>query len=77
MVFALVGCFVFLLSFYTNPWAEKSGYLSAFGAMAGIAAGVLVLWIVFYIWGKAIRHRTLQWRMFSWIDWGKDREVGE
>ena len=45
--------------------------------MGGIAAGINILWIVFYVWGKQIRHATLQWRMFSWIDWKEDREVGE
>lgn len=45
--------------------------------MAGIAAAVLVVWIVFYVWGRAIRHTTLKWRVFSWIDWEEDREVGE
>jgi hypothetical protein len=45
--------------------------------MGGIAAGINILWIVFYLWGKHVRHTTLHWRIFSWIDWQEDREVGE
>jgi len=59
------ACFIFLLSFYTNPWAEKSGCLSAFETMGGIAAAVNLLFVVFYFRGKEIRLAILRWRMFS------------
>jgi low affinity Fe/Cu permease len=67
-----------LLSFYTNPWIEKSGYAAAFGEMAGISAFVLFIWVPFYIWGGRLRPMTLKWHVVSnLIRWGKDREVGE
>ncbi|TVY39109.1 putative MFS-type transporter [Lachnellula subtilissima] len=71
------SAFGFLLSFYTNPWIEQSGYLNAYGAMAGISAGVLIFWIPLYIWGKRIRHATWQWRVTQFVHWDDDREVGE
>lgn len=69
--------FGFLLSFYTNPWVEQSGYQDAFGTMAGISAGVIVLAGPLYIWGKSIRHITWNWPVISYVHWEDDREVGE
>ncbi|PNP42807.1 hypothetical protein TGAMA5MH_05550 [Trichoderma gamsii] len=69
--------FAFFLSFETNPWVDLSGYQDAFGAMAGIAGGVLLMWIPLYFWGKQIRHYSWQWRVVSFIHWDNDREVGE
>ncbi|KAF2220788.1 major facilitator superfamily domain-containing protein [Elsinoe ampelina] len=75
---AFKSAFGFLLSFYTNPWIEKAGYANAFGAMAGIAGGVILLWVPFYIWGRQIRVATLKWRvMTNLAGWDEDREVGE
>lgn len=72
------AAFGFLLSFYTNPWIESSGYQNAFGAMAGISAAVLVGWIPFFIFGKRIRHASLQWPIIQKaVQWNLDREVGE
>ncbi|KAI1844279.1 hypothetical protein JX265_007882 [Neoarthrinium moseri] len=75
-VMGFKSLFGFLLSFYTNPWVEASGYLNAYGAMAGIAAIVMLMWIPLYIWGKAIRHTTWNWPMLSYLHWDEDREVG-
>lgn len=72
-----IAMFGFLLSFYTNPWVEKSGYMDAFGAMAGISVAVLILWIPLYVWGKDIRHASWRWPILSYIHWEEDREVGE
>lgn len=46
---AFKSAFGFLLSFYTNPWIEQSGYVNAYGAMAGISAAVLIFWVPLYI----------------------------
>ena len=72
-----IAAFGFLLSFYTNPWIEKSGYLNAYGAMAGISAAVLIFWVPLYIWGKRVRHATWHWSITSYVHWDEDREVGE
>lgn len=69
--------FGFLLSFYTNPWVDQVGYLSAYGTMAAIAAFVLLLWIPLYFWGDYIRRQTWQWKPISYFHWTSDREVGE
>jgi len=74
---AFKSAFGFLLSFYTNPWIEKSGYVNAYGAMAGISAVVLLFWIPLYVWGKRIRHATWHWGIANYVDWDEDREVGE
>lgn len=72
-----VALFGFLLSFYTNTWIEQAGYVNAFGAMAGIATAVLIMWVPMFVWGKAIRHESWKWRIVSYIHWSEDREVGE
>lgn len=69
--------FGFLLSFYTNPWVESAGYQNAYGAMAGISAAVIVLWVPLYVWGRRIRSATWSWPVISYIHWSGDREVGE
>lgn len=69
--------FGFLLSFYTNPWVDESGYQNAYGAMAGISAFILILWIPLFFFGKKIRHVTWNWPVLSYIQWEDDREVGE
>ncbi|KAM0434499.1 hypothetical protein ACHAPT_003595 [Fusarium lateritium] len=76
-VLGFKALFGFLLSFYTNPWINQSGYQIAYGTMAGIAAAILVLWIPLYIWGKRIRLATWDWSLVSCIHWHDDREVGE
>ncbi|KAG9570652.1 MFS transporter, partial [Aureobasidium melanogenum] len=75
---AFKSCFGFLLSFYTNPWINGSGYARSFGAMAGISAAVLLGWVPFYIWGSRIRAATHKWSLLTkTIGWTEDREVGE
>lgn len=74
---AFKSAFGFLLSFYTNPWIQESGYVNAYGAMAGISAAVLIFWIPLYIWGKRIRYATWHWQVTSYVHWDEDREVGE
>ncbi|KAF9696857.1 hypothetical protein EKO04_005704 [Ascochyta lentis] len=72
------SAFGFLLSFYTNPWVQKSGYLNAYGAMAGISGGLIVLGVPFFIWGAKIRSATWQWApVRKFVHWDEDREVGE
>ncbi|KAH6708836.1 major facilitator superfamily domain-containing protein [Leptodontidium sp. MPI-SDFR-AT-0119] len=73
---AFKSCFGFLLSFYTNVWVEK-GYGLAYGEMAAISGGCLLLWIPLFIWGRSIRRSSLKWRVVSFISWADDREVGE
>ncbi|KAI9664638.1 MAG: hypothetical protein M1821_006084 [Bathelium mastoideum] len=74
---AFSTCFGFLLSFYTNPWVDESGYSHAFGTMAGISAVIQVLWILFFFYGKSIRHMTIGWKVMRYVGWDPDREVGE
>ncbi|POR39623.1 Putative MFS-type transporter [Tolypocladium paradoxum] len=76
-VMGFKSLFGFLLSFYTNPWINESGYQNAYGAMAGISAGVLIMWIPLYFCGKKVRHSTWKWPMVSFVHWNDDREVGE
>ncbi|KUI54074.1 hypothetical protein VP1G_01427 [Cytospora mali] len=76
-VMGFKSLFGFLLSFYTNPWVDEDGYQNAFGAMAGIAAAVIILWVPLYLWGRQIRHVTWSWPVVSYIHWHEDRETGE
>lgn len=78
MTNSTIAAFGFLLSFYTNPWIEEEGYARSFGAMAGISAAIIILWIPMYIWGQKMRVATLKWSIIqSLLRWDKDREVGE
>ncbi|UKZ81785.1 hypothetical protein TrVFT333_009558 [Trichoderma virens FT-333] len=70
-------CFGFLLSFYTNPWIERVGYSIAFGTMAAITGVVLLAGLLFYFFGKEIRHTSLRWQALRFVLWNKDRELGE
>ncbi|KAJ6782515.1 hypothetical protein PWT90_01660 [Aphanocladium album] len=76
-VMGFKSLFGFFLSFETNPWINKSGYQDAYGAMAGISAAVIIMWIPLYFWGKALRTKTWRWRIMSLVRWADDREVGE
>ncbi|KAJ4415108.1 hypothetical protein N0V82_007547 [Gnomoniopsis sp. IMI 355080] len=76
-VMGFKSLFGFLLSFYTNPWIDSAGYQNAYGAMAGISASIIVLWVPLYLWGARIRHATWEWPIMSTIHWDQDREVGE
>lgn len=68
----------FLLSFYTNPWVQQSGYLNSYGAMAGISGGLIILGAPFYFWGNNIRRASWQWGLVrKFVHWDDDREVGE
>jgi hypothetical protein len=73
----LTALFGFLLSFYTNPWIAQSGYSVAFGTMAAISGGCILFVIPFYIWGKKIRHASLNWPILRFTHWYDDRETGE
>ncbi|ENH66404.1 hypothetical protein FOC1_g10002430 [Fusarium oxysporum f. sp. cubense race 1] len=78
LAFKYLAAFGFLLSFYTNPWINMSGYANAFGAMAGISGAVILCWIPMYIWGQRIRHATWNWGYIEkFVHWNVDREVGE
>lgn len=75
---AFKSAFGFLLSFYTNPWVQQSGYTAAYGAMGGISGGLLVLFVVFYFFGKRIRTYTWNWGLIrKFVHWNEDREIGE
>jgi hypothetical protein len=71
------ACFGFLLSFYTNTWVNKSGYIAAYGAMAGISGGCLLFFIPLFFWGKSIRQASMKWSFVQFVFWKDDREVGE
>lgn len=69
--------FGFFLSSETNPWIDRSGYQNAYGAIAGISAAVLIMWIPLFYWDKRMRHSTWTWPVMSFVHWDDDREVGE
>lgn len=73
----IIAAFGFLLSFYTNPWIERSGYTGAFGAMAGITGAVMILGLPLYFYGKRIRLASLRWGPMKLVHWSEDRETGE
>jgi MFS family permease len=75
---AFKSAFGFLLSFYTNTWVVESGYIRAYGAMAGISGALLLLFIPFYLFGHTIRAKSWKWpQIRKFVHWNEDREVGE
>ncbi|KAK4233441.1 hypothetical protein C8A03DRAFT_38848 [Achaetomium macrosporum] len=75
---AFKAAFGFLLSFYTNPWITQSGYEVAFGTMASISGGVILCWILIYIFGSRIRRVTWGWGFIKRLAHRhEDRVVGE
>ena len=75
---AFKSAFGFLLSFYTNPWVQKAGYMNAYGAMAGISGGLLLLVVPFFLFGHQIRESSWNWGIIrKFVHWDDDREVGE
>jgi hypothetical protein len=71
------ACFGFLLSFYTNTWVNKSGYIAAYGAMPGISGGCPLFFIPLFFWSKSIRQASMKWSFVQFVFWKDDREVGE
>ncbi|KAJ9271366.1 hypothetical protein DTO212C5_2716 [Paecilomyces variotii] len=70
--------FGFLLSFYTKTWILESGYVTVFGVLAGISAGIFLGMIPFFFWGDRIRRATWHWGFIkNTLHWDSDREVGE
>lgn len=54
------------------------GYSKAFGEMACISGIIMLMGLVFYLWGKGIRQKTWKWRLMrKYGHWDTDREVGE
>jgi len=45
--------------------------------MAGISAAIMILWIPFYIFGKRLRHASMNWSFVKLGHWDIDRETGE
>ncbi|KAH8807676.1 major facilitator superfamily domain-containing protein [Xylogone sp. PMI_703] len=74
---AFKSCFAFLLSFYTNPWIQEMGHVATLGVMAAIDVAVLLFAIPLYFYGKAIRRASLKWKPVKFVQWNRDREVGE
>ena len=52
----------FGMSYGTVPWLLKVGWLHMWGAACGISAALLLTSIPMYIWGKAFRRMTAEWR---------------
>jgi hypothetical protein len=73
-----IAAFGFLISFYTNPWVQKSGYIEAFGILAGISGAVFICFVPFYLWGDYLRTSSWKWGFVKkFLHWNVDREVGE
>lgn len=58
---ALKNLVAFGMSYGAVPWLLKSGWLQMWGAATGICAGILLLSVPMYIWGKAARRMTAGW----------------
>lgn len=69
---AIIG---FVLGFYTNTWVANQGYLPAYGQMAGIEAGMLLLAVPLYFYGKQLRQASGDWSALKWAtQWNSDRD---
>jgi hypothetical protein len=66
LINGLKNIYAFGVSYGVVPWVYRSGYKNAFGEMAGIQTGVMLLAIPLYFYGKRIRHITAGWKLISW-----------
>jgi len=58
---ALKNLVAFGMSYGAVPWLMSSGWLKMWGAATGICAGIILLSVPMYIWGKAARRMTAEW----------------
>jgi len=56
----------FGFSYGVIPWVSGSGYQSAFGTMAGINSGIMLLGVPLYYFGRTIRRKTANWKVIAW-----------
>jgi hypothetical protein len=66
IVSGLKQIFAFGLSYGVVPWITEEGYAKAFGEMAGIQVGIMLLGIPLYYFGKQIRHTSADWKLIIW-----------
>jgi len=59
---ALKNLTAFGMSYGAVPWLQQVGWLRMWGAATGICAAILLLSVPMYIFGKAARRMTAQWR---------------
>jgi hypothetical protein len=62
----LKNVFAFGFSYAIVPWISAQGYKDAFGTMAGVQFGVVLLGLPLWYWGKQIRHASANWKVISW-----------
>jgi MFS family permease len=58
---ALKNLVAFGMSYGAVPWLLNAGWMKMWGAATGICAGILLLSIPMYLFGKAARRMTAQW----------------
>jgi hypothetical protein len=63
LVNALKQIFAFGFAYGIVPWVTLDGYGGAFGAMAGLQFGVLLLAVPLWYYGKQIRHKSGGWKV--------------
>jgi len=63
LVNALKQIFAFGFSYGVVPWVTLDGYPGAFGAMAGIQGGLMLLGLPLWYFGKRIRHASGGWKI--------------
>ena len=64
---AVIG---FVLGFYTNTWVVNQGYIPAYGQMAAIEGGLLLLSVPMYFYGRQLRISSAKWPFMQWaLNW--------
>jgi hypothetical protein len=66
IVSGLKQIFAFGYTYGVISWITKEGYAAAFGEMAGINTGVMLLGLPLYYWGKQIRQMSAKWKLLIW-----------
>ena len=63
LVNAFKQIFAFGFSYGVIPWVTLDGYAGAFGAMAGIQVGLMLLGLPLWLYGKKLRHISGAWKI--------------
>lgn len=66
MVQAFRQIFSFGFNYGIVPWVALDGFQGAFGAMAGINVGIMLLAVPLWYYGKRIRHTSASWKVVAY-----------
>ena len=68
-VFLIVGLkniISFGFSYSVVPWVTAWGFKKAYGTLAAVTFGAILLWVPLFIFGKMLRFASAKWKVIMW-----------